>query len=108
MKPTLVSDSRSLPPESRQQPHGSVSNLYEEGLTLRSHRIRAEIHAVREALERTGWNRKQAARLLAISYRGLLYKIQRHHITPAAPDSTGRAKESVEQAQEVAQVRELA
>jgi DNA-binding NtrC family response regulator len=67
-----------------------------ESLTLRSQRVRAEIQAVRHALEQTGWNRKRAARLLAISYRGLLYKIQRNNITQF-PASNGNAKHLAEQ-----------
>lgn len=51
-------------------------------LSLRSFRDEAEIHAINIALEQTGWNRKRAAKLLSISYRGLLYKIRRHNITP--------------------------
>src|SRR5262245_32903032 len=51
--------------------------------SLRSLRAETEIHAVTQALEQTGWNRKRAAKLLNISYRGLLYKIQQHKITPA-------------------------
>jgi transcriptional regulator with GAF, ATPase, and Fis domain len=66
-----------------------------ESLTLRSQRVRAEIRAVRRALEQTGWNRKQAARLLAISYRGLLYKIQRNNITRRPANGDG--KESIQQ-----------
>ena len=50
--------------------------------TLRSLRDVAEVHAISSALERTGWNRKRAAQLLSISYRGLLYKIRRHNLTP--------------------------
>jgi transcriptional regulator with GAF, ATPase, and Fis domain len=50
--------------------------------SLRSFRDEAEIHAISSALKQTGWNRKRAARLLSISYRGLLYKIRRHNITP--------------------------
>jgi transcriptional regulator with GAF, ATPase, and Fis domain len=50
--------------------------------SLRSFRDEAEIHAISNALKRTGWNRKRAAQLLSISYRGLLYKIRRHNITP--------------------------
>ena len=52
-------------------------------ISLRSVRARVEIEAIRSALKRTGWNRKQAARLLKISYRGLLYKIRQHNITAA-------------------------
>jgi DNA-binding NtrC family response regulator len=51
--------------------------------TLRSLRAQAEIQAIRHALEYTGWNRKRAASLLKISYRGLLYKIRYHNITRA-------------------------
>jgi len=63
-----------------------------DGLTLRGQRVRAEIQAIRQALEQTGWNRKQAARLLEISYRGLLYKIQKHRITrPSSSGGNGKA-----------------
>jgi len=51
--------------------------------SLRSVRMQVEIKAILAALQRTGWNRKQAARLLKISYRGLLYKIRQHNITAA-------------------------
>jgi transcriptional regulator with GAF, ATPase, and Fis domain len=51
--------------------------------SLRSVRAETEVKAIVAALKRTGWNRKQAARLLSISYRGLLYKIRRHNITAA-------------------------
>ena len=50
---------------------------------LRYFREQAEIKAIQSALKLTGWNRKQASRLLKISYRGLLYKIRRHDIRPA-------------------------
>lgn len=53
-----------------------------DDFTLRTLRTRAEIEAIQRALGRTGWNRSQAARLLKISYRSLLLKIQRHKITP--------------------------
>ena len=50
--------------------------------SLRSVRAQVEVKAILGALKRTGWNRKQAARLLSISYRGLLYKIRRHNLVP--------------------------
>jgi DNA-binding NtrC family response regulator len=49
--------------------------------TLRSIRNRAEAQAIRQALGYSGWNRRRAARLLEISYRSLLLKIQQHKIT---------------------------
>jgi len=51
-------------------------------ITLRSLREAAEVHAISGALEQTGWNRRRAAELLSISYRGLLYKIRQHNLTP--------------------------
>jgi DNA-binding NtrC family response regulator len=50
-------------------------------LGLRLLRAEAEMHAIRRALEQTGWNRRRAAALLSISYRGLLYKIRQYDIT---------------------------
>jgi two-component system response regulator AtoC len=40
----------------------------------------AEQNAIGAALKRTGWNRKAAARLLRVSYRTLLYKIEQYHM----------------------------
>jgi DNA-binding NtrC family response regulator len=42
----------------------------------------AEKNAIALALEQTHWNRKAAARLLQVSYRTLLYKIQQYHMSP--------------------------
>ena len=47
-----------------------------EQLSLRRARRRAEIEVIRRALEATGGNRTQAAQLLRISHRALLYKIK--------------------------------
>lgn len=59
--------------------------------TLRSLRDKTEIHAISKALEESGWNRKRAAKLLSISYRGLLYKIRQHNITPSSVSSLTQA-----------------
>jgi len=40
----------------------------------------AEAEAIARALEETNWNRKQAAALLQISYKALLYKIRQYGI----------------------------
>jgi len=50
--------------------------------SLRRLRAEAEVRAITQALKQTGWNRRQAAQLLSVSYRGLLYKIREHNITP--------------------------
>jgi DNA-binding NtrC family response regulator len=43
----------------------------------------AEAAAITQALEQTNWNRKQAAILLKISYKALLYKIRQYGIAEA-------------------------
>ena len=52
--------------------------------SLRSLRAEAEIYAISRTLEYTGWNRRRAAKLLSISYRGILYKIRQHNLTPTS------------------------
>jgi DNA-binding NtrC family response regulator len=44
----------------------------------------AERNAIAAALDKTRWNRKAAARLLKVSYRTLLYKIEQYRMTPPA------------------------
>src|ERR1700693_5107802 len=43
----------------------------------------AEAQAITQALEHTNWNRKQAAGILQISYKALLYKIRQYGIAEA-------------------------
>jgi DNA-binding NtrC family response regulator len=45
----------------------------------------AEKNAIGTALQKTGWNRKAAARLLQVSYRTLLYKIDQYHMNAPEP-----------------------
>ncbi|MFZ0306129.1 MAG: sigma-54 dependent transcriptional regulator [Terracidiphilus sp.] len=47
---------------------------------IRSVREEAERIAIASALEKTGWNRKAAARLLKVSYRSILYKIEQYQM----------------------------
>jgi DNA-binding NtrC family response regulator len=49
---------------------------------VRDMKDRAEAQMIQNALEVSGWNRRHAAKYLNISYRGLLYKIQQHRLTP--------------------------
>jgi DNA-binding NtrC family response regulator len=49
----------------------------------RSAKEESEGEAIRQALEQTNWNRKQAAALLQISYKALLYKIRQYGIAEA-------------------------
>ena len=84
-EPELMGDME----QSKKSANGSASGaaqgagVDEPIASLRSVRAEVEAKAIMAALQRTGWNRKQAARLLSISYRGLLYKIRRHNIKAA-------------------------
>jgi DNA-binding NtrC family response regulator len=49
----------------------------------RSAKDEAEAEAIAKALDETNWNRKQAAALLQISYKALLYKIRQYGIAQA-------------------------
>ena len=66
--------------------HPSNGHASEEGsslkLLVRNAKGEAERGAIVHALEQTRWNRKAAARLLNVSYRELLYKIQEYGLTP--------------------------
>ena len=64
---------------------GSLKSL------VQSVKLEAERNAIAAALDKTGWNRKAAARLLKVSYRTLLYKIEQYHMraSDAAPFAGG-------------------
>ncbi len=57
---------------------------------VRGVKWQAEKSAIGAALEKTGWNRKAASRLLNVSYRTLLYKIEQHQIK--APKNSSEAE----------------
>ncbi|HZP07498.1 MAG TPA: sigma-54 dependent transcriptional regulator [Terracidiphilus sp.] len=78
---------RSSPLESGVCGHKSLRAL------LRSVKEEAERNAIVFALEKTGWNRKAAARLLKTSYRSVLYKIEQYKLTaPATSASAASSK----------------
>jgi DNA-binding NtrC family response regulator len=56
-------------------------------LLVRNAKGEAERGAIAHALEQTQWNRKAAARLLNVSYRALLYKIQEYNLVPPSESS---------------------
>ena len=58
--------------------HNSLRSL------LQSVKEKTEKSAIAMALEKTGWNRKAAARLLKTSYRSVLYKIEQYQLS--SPD----------------------
>jgi transcriptional regulator with GAF, ATPase, and Fis domain len=52
---------------------------------IQSVKWETERNAIAAALEKTGWNRKAAARLLGVSYRSVLYKIEQYRMSAAEP-----------------------
>jgi len=61
--------------------NGGQSSQHSLKSLVQSVRCEAERSAISTALEKTGWNRKAAARLLKVSYRTLLYKIEQYHMS---------------------------
>jgi DNA-binding NtrC family response regulator len=70
-----------MPAEAFDRPKLSLKSLIQE---IKSE---AEKNAIAAALQKTRWNRKQAARLLRVSYRTLLYKIERYQMFDSAAQS---------------------
>jgi len=64
-------------PRNPAEPAGGLKSL------ARNAKDEAEAEAITQALEETNWNRKQAAALLKISYKALLYKIRQYGIAQA-------------------------
>jgi two-component system, NtrC family, response regulator AtoC len=85
-RPVAAGSSPTSPPDDGRNLKFLVRNLKNE----------TEIQAITKALAETNWNRKRAAGLLRISYRGLLYKIRRHGITRAPAHPVGRFLQSGE------------
>ena len=52
-------------------------------------RVEAERNAIVAALQKTGWNRKAAARMIKVSYRTMLYKIEQYHLKPTDASGEG-------------------
>jgi transcriptional regulator with PAS, ATPase and Fis domain len=61
-------------PHAPGEPSGGLKSV------ARGAKDEAEAEAIRQALDQTNWNRKQAAALLQISYKALLYKIRQYGI----------------------------
>jgi two-component system, NtrC family, response regulator AtoC len=55
---------------------------------IRSVKSETEKNAIAAALAKTRWNRKAAAKLLKVSYRSMLYKIDQYDINPSAEHGT--------------------
>src|SRR5579862_4480799 len=67
----------------------------EQGLKalVRSLKDEAEMEAIADALEKTHWCRKDAAKMLGISYKALLYKIRQFGLDSGRPARAGSKKD---------------
>jgi two-component system response regulator AtoC len=84
----------------RTSPREEAAPAREQGLKalVRSLKDGAEMEAIADALEKTHWCRKDAAKLLGISYKALLYKIRQFGLdTGRAPRATSKASVPKEQ-----------
>ncbi len=66
----------------------------EQGLKalVRSLKDEAEMEAIADALEKTNWCRKDAARMLGISYKALLYKMRQFNLDSGRGSRSAAAK----------------
>jgi DNA-binding NtrC family response regulator len=66
------------PVSQRSQPHAVVTATAAPTLeNVTEARRQAEIDAILNALNRTRWNRKEAAAVLRVDYKALLYKMKK-------------------------------
>ena len=86
-------------PESSKSDRTNGKGILTSAATTQIASLKSLVHSVKEeaersaiagALEQTHWNRKAAARLLQISYRALLYKIDEYRMTPEESTSLQR------------------
>jgi two-component system response regulator AtoC len=74
------------------QSNGGASGFKSLRSLVQSVKSEAERSAIAVALEKTGWNRKAASRLLNVSYRTVLYKIEQYKMTFSDAPLLPRAK----------------
>ena len=64
----------------------------------------AEMEAIADALEKTNWCRKDAARMLGISYKALLYKMRQFNLDSGRGSRSAAAKAAAAAREPVAKV----
>jgi DNA-binding NtrC family response regulator len=80
----------------------------EQGLKalVRGLKDEAEMEAIADALEKTRWCRKDAAKMLGISYKALLYKMRQFNLdTPRPRRSASAATAAAEEPAAVGAIR---
>jgi two-component system response regulator AtoC len=93
--------------QQRVAPREEVPVPKEQGLKalVRSLKDEAETEAIADALEKTNWCRKDAARMLGISYKALLYKMRQFNLDSGrgSRSAAARAAKAVAAAKEAAE-----
>jgi two-component system response regulator AtoC len=79
-------ESEDLPPFLRPETETSEILADEENLSIKEASRRLEKTLIRKALEKTGGNRTQAAKILEISHPALLYKIKSYELGKSSGD----------------------
>src|ERR1700722_19211670 len=81
-------------------PREEVPVPKEQGLKalVRSLKDEAETEAIADALEKTNWCRKDAAHMLGISYKALLYKMRQFNLDSGRGSRSAAARESAKAA----------
>jgi len=79
----------------RISPREEAAPVREQGLKalVRSLKDEAEMEAIGDALEKTHWCRKDAAKMLGISYKALLYKIRQFGLDTGRPARASSKKD---------------
>ena len=63
---------------------------------MRGLKDEAEMEAIADALEKTNWCRKDAAKMLGISYKALLYKMRQFNLDSGRGSRSASAKAAKE------------
>src|SRR5271157_4882114 len=84
--------------QQRTAPREEAPAPKEQGLKalVRGLKDEAEMEAIADALEKTNWCRKDAARMLGISYKALLYKMRQFNLDSGRGSRAKAAKELAE------------
>jgi two-component system response regulator AtoC len=82
----------------RSSPREEPTPLREQGLKalVRGLKAEAEMEAIADALEKTRWCRKDAAKMLGISYKALLYKMREFNLDTPRTRKTAATPETQE------------
>jgi DNA-binding NtrC family response regulator len=86
--------------QQRTAPREEPAPPKEQGLKalVRGLKDEAEMEAIADALEKTNWCRKDAAKMLGISYKALLYKMRQFNLDSGRGARSAAARAAREQA----------